>query len=61
MQNIISFFFFKLVEEFFKKVKDIQILLRNHVFLTLKRMLDVSKSCPEQLVTSIRIIEREEM
>ena len=51
----------KLVEEFFKKVKDIQYLLHNNVFATIKRMLDVSKQFPEQLVTAIRIIEREEM
>jgi hypothetical protein len=50
----------KLVEEFFKQVREIQNILHNHIFLTLKRMLEVAKSCPEQLVNALRIIEREE-
>ncbi|CAF0747598.1 unnamed protein product [Brachionus calyciflorus] len=50
----------KLVEEFFKKVKELQKTLHNHIFVTIKRMHDVSKSRPEQLVTALRIIAREE-
>jgi capsular polysaccharide biosynthesis protein len=50
----------KLVEEFFKQVREIQNLLHNHIFVTIKRMLEVSKTCPEQLVSALRIIEREE-
>lgn len=49
----------KLVMDFFKKTKEIQTLLHNCIFMTLKRMLEVSKSFPEQLVTALRIIERE--
>jgi hypothetical protein len=56
-----SIFCFKLVEQFFKPVKEIQSLLHNHIFVTIKRMLEVSKMYPEQLVTALRIIEREEM
>lgn len=51
----------KLVDDFFKQVKEIQSLLKNHIFVTIKRMLEVSKSYPEQLVTALRIIEREEI
>lgn len=51
----------KLVMDFFKKTKEIQTLLHNCIFVTLKRMLEVSKSFPEQLVTALRIIEREEI
>lgn len=36
-------------------------MLHNCVFVTIKRMLEVSKSFPEQLVTALRIIEREEI
>lgn len=50
----------KLVEEFFKPVREIQVLIRNHIFLIIKRMLEVAKTYPEQLVNSLRIIEREE-
>lgn len=50
----------KLVEEFFKKIKEIQHILEKNIFVTIKRMLEVSKSYPEQLVTALRIIEREE-
>jgi hypothetical protein len=49
------------VDDFFKEVKEIQSLLHNYIFMTLKRMLEVSKSYPEQLVSALRIIEREEM
>jgi hypothetical protein len=59
---VLNFFVsFKLVEQFFKPVKEIQSLLHNHIFVTIKRMLEVSKMYPEQLVTALRIIEREEM
>jgi hypothetical protein len=51
----------KLVEDFFKEVREIQNLLHNYIFMTIKRMLEVSKSYPEQLVSALRIIEREEM
>lgn len=44
----------------FQKVKEMQNLMHNHIFVTIKRMLEVSKSYPEQLVTALRIIEREE-
>jgi len=47
--------------DFFKKTKEIQTMLHNCVFMTIKRMLEVSKSFPEQLVTALRIIEREDM
>lgn len=47
--------------DFFKKNKEIQTLLHNCLFVTLKRMLEVSKSFPEQLVSALRIIEREEI
>jgi capsular polysaccharide biosynthesis protein len=50
----------KLVEEFFKQVREIQNTLHNHIFVTLKRMLEVSKTYPEQLVNALRIVEREE-
>lgn len=51
----------KLVMDFFKKSKDIQTQIHNSIFMTLKRMLEVSKTFPEQLVTALRIIEREDM
>jgi exocyst complex component 3 len=51
----------KLVDDFFKQVKEIQLALHNHIFMTIKRMLEVSKSYPEQLVSALRIIEREEI
>jgi hypothetical protein len=36
--------------------------MRNQIFkFTIQRMLEVSKSYPEQLVTALRIIEREEL
>lgn len=47
--------------DFFKKSKDIQTQIHNSIFMTLKRMLEVSKTFPEQLVTALRIIEREDM
>jgi hypothetical protein len=50
----------KLVEGFFKQVSEIQHTLHNHIFLAVKRMLEVVKSYPEQLVNALRIIEREE-
>lgn len=49
----------KLVMDFFKKTKEIQTLLHNCIFVVIKRMLEVSKTFPEQLVTALRIIERE--
>jgi exocyst complex component 3 len=51
----------KLVMDFFKKSKDIQTQIHNSIFMTLKRMLEVSKTFPEQLVTALRIIEREDI
>ena len=51
----------KLVEDFFKEIKEIQTALKNYIFLTIKRMIEVSKSYPEKLVTALRIIEREEL
>jgi len=51
----------KLVEEFFKVIKEIQNLMHDHIFLTIKRMLEMSRSFPEKLVTALRIIEREEV
>lgn len=51
----------KLVMDFFKKTKEIQTLLKNNIFVTIKRMLEVTKTFPEQLVTALRIIEREEI
>ncbi|RNA29859.1 exocyst complex component 3 [Brachionus plicatilis] len=50
----------KLVEEFFKKVKQLQEILHSNIFLVIKRMLEVSKSYPNQLVTALRVISREE-
>ena len=50
----------KLVEEFFKQIRDIQNILHNNLFVTIKRMLEVVKTYPEQLVNALRIIEREE-
>lgn len=51
----------KLVEDFFKKLRELTKALHNHIFVTIKRMLEVSKSYPEQLVSALRIIEREEV
>ena len=51
----------KLVEEFFKVIKETQNLMHDHIFLTIKRMLEMSRSYPEKLVTALRIIEREEV
>lgn len=51
----------KLVEEFFKKHKELIRTLHNNIFVTIKRMLEVSKSYPDQLVSALRIIEREEV
>lgn len=51
----------KLVEEFFKRFRELTKTLHNHIFVTIKRMLEVSKSYPEQLVSALRIIEREEV
>lgn len=51
----------KLVEDFFKKLKELTKAIHNHIFVTIKRMLEVSKSFPEQLVSALRIIEREEV
>lgn len=51
----------KLVEEFFKVIKEIQTIMHDHIFLTIKRMLEMSKSYPEKLVSALRIIEREEI
>lgn len=51
----------KLVEEFFKKFRELTKTVHNHIFVTIKRMLEVSKSYPEQLVSALRIIEREEV
>ena len=48
------------MEDHYVKVKEVQTLLHNHLFLNIKRMLNISESFPEQLVSSIRIIEREE-
>jgi hypothetical protein len=60
--QIINFLFiFKLVEAFFKEVKDIQKLLQSQIFVTIDRMLTVVRKEPKQLVTVLRIIEREEM
>jgi hypothetical protein len=50
----------KLVDDFFKPVRQIQNDLHQKIFLTLKRMIEVSRSYPEQLVNALRIIEREE-
>ena len=47
--------------DFFKKTIEIEDLLKNSIFTTLNRMLNVAKAFPEQLVTALRIIEREEM
>ena len=52
---------FQLVEEFFKDIKDIQKLLQSQIFVTIDRMLTVVRKDPKQLVTALRIIEREEM
>lgn len=53
--------FLQLVDDFFKKLRDLNKSLHNNIFVTIKRMLEVSKSFPEQLVSALRIIEREEM
>jgi hypothetical protein len=47
--------------DFFKKTIEIEDLLKNSIFTTLNRMLNVVKAFPEQLVTALRIIEREEI
>lgn len=58
-----DFFFYikKLVEEFFKDVKDIQKQLYSQIFITIDRMLTIVRKDATQLVTALRIIEREEM
>ncbi len=57
----VLFFYLKLVDAFFKEVKDIQKLLQSQIFVTIDRMLTVVRKEPKQLVTALRIIEREEM
>lgn len=51
----------KLVEEFFKEVKEIQKTLQSQIFVTIDRMLTVVRSDPKQLVSALRIVEREEI
>ena len=50
-----------LVDNYFKSVKELNNSLYGTIKMIVKRMLDVSKTCPQQLVTALRIVEREEM
>jgi hypothetical protein len=50
-----------LVEEFFKRLKELERILKNKTFEIVDRMLEFSKNSPEQLVSALRIIEREEV
>lgn len=51
----------QLVEEFYKKHKELNKQLYNYIFVIIKRMLSAANAYPEQLVSSLRIIEREEV
>lgn len=51
----------KLVEEFFKKLTELYKIVHNHIFVIIKRMIEVSNMFPHHLVSALRIIEREEM
>lgn len=50
----------RLVEEYFKPVKDLQYELKKRLFSIVSDMVKVSKMQPELLVSALRIIEREE-